>query len=86
MIDTRPAEVETRAIVGHWEGDLVNGAHETGNLLTLVERNTRFTLVDRTDTKGSEEVAQAICGLFAGLPQAARLGLTLDNGKGVRPA
>jgi len=81
LIDTRPAEVETRATVGHWEGDLINGAHETGNLLTLVERNTRFTLVGRTDTKEAEEVAQAIYGLFVRLPQAARLGLTLDNGK-----
>ena len=39
MIDTRPAEVETRRTIGHWEGDLINGAHNTGNLVTLVERN-----------------------------------------------
>jgi IS30 family transposase len=38
--------VETRRTVGHWEGDLINGAHETGNLITRVERNTRFTLAD----------------------------------------
>jgi IS30 family transposase len=81
MIDTRPAEVETRASVGHWEGDLINGAHETGNLVTLVERHTRFTLIGRTDSKEAEEVTQAICALFAPLPQVARSGLTLDNGK-----
>jgi len=81
MIDTRPAEVETRASVGQWEGDLINGAHETGNLVTLVERNTRFTLIGRTDSKEAEEVTQAICALFAPWPQVARLGLTLDNGK-----
>ena len=81
MIDTRPAEVETRETVGHWEGDLINGANSTGNLVTLVERCTRFTLVGRTDTKEAEEVTQAICGLFADMPQASRLGLTLDNGK-----
>lgn len=81
MIDTRPAEVETRATVGHWEGDLINGAHETGNLVTLVERNTRFTLVERTDTKEAKEVTLEVCGLFAGMPPASRLSLTLDNGK-----
>ena len=81
MIDTRPAEVETRATVGHWEGDLLNGAHETGNLVTLVERNTRFSLVGRTDSKEAEVVTQASCALFLSLPQMSRRGLTLDNGK-----
>ena len=49
-IDTRPVEVETRQIVGHWEGDLINGANGTGNLVTLVERHSRFALVGRTQT------------------------------------
>jgi IS30 family transposase len=81
MIDTRPPEVETRATVGHWEGDLINGANKTGNLVTLVERKTRFMLVDRTDTKEAEEVTLSICGLFAEMPSESRLSLTLDNGK-----
>lgn len=81
MIDTRPAEVETRKTVGHWEGDLINGAHETGNLVTLVERNTRYSLVGRTDSKETEEVTQEIGVQFETLPQAVRLSLTLDNGK-----
>ena len=81
MIETRPAEVETRETVGHWEGDLINGANSTGNLVTLVERNTRFTLVGRTDTKEAREVTQEVCELFADMPQASRLGLTFDNGK-----
>jgi len=81
MIDTRPAEVETRATVGQWEGDLINGAQETGNLVTLVERNTRFSLIGRTDSKEAEEVTRVICALFERLPQACRQGLTLDNGK-----
>ncbi len=45
MIDTRPAEVETRKRVGHWGGDLINGARETGHLSTLVERCTRYTRI-----------------------------------------
>lgn len=81
MIDTRPAEVDSRATVGHWEGDLINGAAKTGNLVTVVERNTRFTLVGRTDTKGADEVTAVLCALFLQMPEEARTGLTLDNGK-----
>ena len=81
MIDTRPAEVETRKSVGHWEGDLINGAHKTGNLTTLVERCTRYTLIGRTDSKEALEVTVAICESFGHLPPRARLRLTLDNGK-----
>jgi len=80
-IDTRPAEVETRQTVGHWEGDLINGAHETGNLITLVERHTRFTLIGRTDSKEADEVTHGICTQFGTLPRAVRVSLTLDNGK-----
>ncbi|MDT8286938.1 MAG: IS30 family transposase [Elusimicrobiales bacterium] len=81
MIATRPAEVETRQTAGHWEGDLINGARATGNLATLAERSTRFTLVGRTDSKDAEEVLREMCALFKTLPQRARLSLTLDNGK-----
>lgn len=81
MIGTRPAEVETRLTVGHWEGDLINGAPGTGNLATLVERCTRFTLVGRTASREAEEVTREICALFDPLPQQLLLTLTLDNGK-----
>ena len=81
MIDTRPAEVETRRQAGHWEGVLINGAHETGNLVTLVERTTRFTLVGRTDSKEATEVRVTVEALLAPLPEALRQSLTFDNGK-----
>jgi transposase, IS30 family len=80
-IDTRPSEVETRELPGHWEGDLINGAHGTGNLVTLVERTTRFTLVGRTDTKESSEVFECMNQLLKAIPSSLRTGLTLDNGK-----
>lgn len=81
MIDTRPAEVTSRGTVGHWEGDLVQGAPRTGNLATAVERKTRFTLLGRTDTKEVGEVTPVFCAMFMRMPKAARVGLTLDNGK-----
>lgn len=81
MINTRPGEVATRQSAGHWEGDLINGAHETGNLVTLVERQTRYTLVGRTSSKEAEEVVNEMVALFMHLPQAVRRTVTLDNGK-----
>ena len=81
MIDTRPPEVETRSTVGHWEGDLIQGASKSGYLVTLVERRTRFTLVDRTMSKEAREVTRTICRMFNTISETSRLSLTIDNGK-----
>lgn len=80
-ISERPKEVDKRARVGHWEGDLINGNRGTGNLVTVVERMTRFTLVGYAATKETDVVMGVIAELVKGLPQDILQTLTFDNGK-----
>lgn len=78
-IHDRPAEVEDRAIPGHWEGDLVSGS-KNSHIATLVERRTRFTKLVKVAGKDAESVAEALSKQVRNLPKELRRTLTWDRG------
>jgi transposase, IS30 family len=82
MISQRPAEVADRAVPGHWEGDLILGAHNRSAIVTLVERQTRYVLLAHIGAdKTSPAVCAAIADKIATLPQQLARSLTWDQGK-----
>jgi IS30 family transposase len=79
-IRQRPAEIEDRAVPGHWEGDLLSGANNT-HIATLVERHTRFAMLLKVPSKDTATVVGALSKHVRKLPQELRRSLTWDRGK-----
>jgi len=78
-IRERPADVEDRAVPGHWEGDLLAGAKNT-YIATLVERHSRFAMLIKVPSKNTEVVVAALSQHVRKLPATLRRSLTWDRG------
>ena len=78
-IRERPAEIEDRAIPGHWEGDLISGLNFS-HIATLVERQSRFTAFVKVPSKETDAVVAALTRQVRKLPVALRRSLTWDRG------
>lgn len=78
-IRERPAEVNERAIPGHWEGDLITGSNNT-HIATLVERQSRFTMLVKVRGKDTTSVVTALIRQVRKLPATLRCSLTWDRG------
>jgi IS30 family transposase len=78
-IRERPAEIEDRAIPGHWEGDLIGGT-KNSHIATLVERHSRFTMLVKVSSKDTATVVAALSRHIRKLPASLRRSLTWDRG------
>jgi IS30 family transposase len=76
-IRQRPAEVEDRAVPGHWEGDPLVGSNNT-HIATRVERQSRFAMLVKV--KDALTVVRALTQQIRRLPAELRKSLTWDRG------
>jgi IS30 family transposase len=79
-IRERPADVEDRAVPGHWEGDLIFGTNNS-QIATLVERHTRYVMLAKVNSKDTETVINALIKQAHKLPRELYKSLTWDRGK-----
>jgi len=79
-IEERPEIVEKRERVGDWEADTIIGGGQQGAIVTLVDRKSRFTLLQPVARRTAAAVEEAILDLLRPYP-TARHTITFDNGK-----
>lgn len=78
-ISQRPAEVESRETLGHWEGDTVVGSDRYHCVLTLVERKTGYTIIKKMPNRTAKSVVTVALHAIAQHRRTFKT-LTLDNG------
>ena len=79
-IDLRPTIVDNKERIGDWEIDTVIGKNHKGALLTIVERKSKYTLIQKLSYKRSRLVADATIDLLAPYLDKVHT-ITSDNGK-----
>jgi transposase, IS30 family len=79
-INTRPASVETRHQVGHWEVDTIIGKNHQGTIVSLIERKSGLAKLKMVAHKSALLVSNAIIEMLQSVPQAV-ISITSDNGK-----
>jgi IS30 family transposase len=80
-IHDRPAEIDERLVPGHWEGDLIKGAHNRSSVGTLVERTTLFTVLAKMEDASAASAVKSFGFVLNRIEAQKRLSMTYDQGK-----
>ncbi len=79
-IRNRPDVIERRQRLGDFEGDTVLGPPGTGGVATLVDRQSRWTIVAKVPSKNADRVHEKIQRHLKALDAEHRRSITFDNG------
>ena len=79
-IEDRPSIVEEKNRIGDWEIDLIIGKNHKQALVTVVDRKSKFTLIQKVSSKKSEEVKEALVSMMQSVKDKIHT-ITADNGK-----
>ena len=79
-IEERP-DLDDRSEFGHWEMDtIVSGVHGKGGLLVLIERQTRFYIIEKLRSISRSEILRALRRAIRRGKMVKALTITTDNG------
>lgn len=79
-IDKRPAHIERRKRIGHWEGDTIIGKEKTARILTHVERKTGYLLANLLYDVTAEKIRVESVRSFQSIPGGKKESITYDRG------
>lgn len=78
-INLRPESVNNRSIFGHFESDSIVSRESKAALNVLVERKSRYTIINPLEMKTAEETLKAIISSLAVYTPSV-ISITYDNG------
>jgi len=77
-ISKRPKIVEEKSRIGDWEADTIIGAKNEGAIFSVIDRHSKFVILERLDRKYSAGIVEAVRKRMTGLLAHT---ITFDNGK-----
>ena len=79
-LSERPDAANKREEIGHWEADTIQGKINSGCVVTMVDRKSRFLLGGKVDRKFADDVARVMTTLLSSVPPEYVKSITPDRG------